>query len=91
MHRPDTDLSAEECACNALSEGVRGGDHQQCPNLLSALRSGIADVNKVGSDMARGLSDADREFYEDTLNIRESANLMRLDRESWGTEARTAC
>ena len=26
VHRADTALSAEECACNALSEGVRGGD-----------------------------------------------------------------
>ena len=42
VHRADTALSAEECACNALSEGVKGGDHQQCLNLLSALRSGIA-------------------------------------------------
>ena len=48
VHRADTALSAEECACNALScvpmvasdqrssaEGVRGGDHQQCHRMQS--------------------------------------------------------
>lgn len=40
-----------------------------------------ANSSNVVIDMARGLSDADREFYEETLNIRESANLMRLERE----------
>ena len=40
-----------------------------------------ASTSNVIIDMARGLSIADREFYEDTLNIRESANLSRLERE----------
>lgn len=40
-----------------------------------------ASTSNVVIDMARGLSPAEREFYEDTLNIRESANLSRLERE----------
>ena len=49
--------------------------------LLKDFEMNKANTSNVVIDMARGLSDADREFYEDTLNIRESANLMRLERE----------
>ena len=49
--------------------------------LLKDFEMRRANTSNVVIDMARGLSQADREFYEDTLNIRESANLMRLERE----------
>lgn len=49
--------------------------------LLEDFEQKKASTSNVVIDMARGLSKADRDFYEDTLNIRESANLMRLDRE----------
>jgi uncharacterized phage-associated protein len=38
-----------------------------------------ASTSNVVIDMARGLSPADRGFYEDTLNIWETANLSRLE------------
>ena len=49
--------------------------------LLKDFEMKRASTSNVVIDMARGLSDADREHYLDTLNIRESANLMRLERE----------
>ena len=49
--------------------------------LLRDFEMKRASISNVVIDMARGLSDADREHYQDTLNIRESANLMRLERE----------
>jgi hypothetical protein len=49
--------------------------------LLKDFQMKRASTSNVIIDMARGLSEADREHYVDTLNIRESANLMRLERE----------
>ena len=49
--------------------------------LLKDFEMKRANTSNVVIDMARDLSASDREFYEDTLNIRESANLMRLERE----------
>ena len=49
--------------------------------LLKDFQMKRASTSNVIMDMARGLSEADREHYVDTLNIRESANLMRLERE----------
>ena len=49
--------------------------------LLRDFEMKRANTSNVVIDMARGLSDADREHYEDTLNIRESANLSRLEYE----------
>lgn len=40
-----------------------------------------ANSSNVVIDMSRGLSDTDREHYKETLDIRESANLARLEKE----------
>lgn len=52
--------------------------------LLEDFEQNRANSSNFVIDLARGLSDADREFYEDTLNVRESANLMRVEREREG-------
>ena len=49
--------------------------------LLKDFEMNRANSSNVVIDMARGLSASDREFYEETMNIRESANLMRLEKE----------
>lgn len=49
--------------------------------LLRDFEMKRASTSNVVIDMARGLNPADREHYEETLNIRESANLSRLEYE----------
>ena len=74
-------MNSEQLIAETHKEGSLWRDTAKEAGLLKDFEMKRANTSNVVIDMARGLSDADREFYEDTLNIRESANLMRLERE----------
>lgn len=74
-------MNSEELIAETHKEGSLWRQTAEEAGLLNDFKMKRANSSNVVIDMARGLNDADREFYEDTLNIRESANLMRLERE----------
>ena len=74
-------MNSDQLIAETHKEGSLWHETAKENDLLEDFEMKKASTSNVVIDMARGLSDADREFYEDTLNIRESANLMRLDRE----------
>lgn len=49
--------------------------------LLKDFEMKRANSSNITIDMAMGLCPEDRQHYQETFNIRESANLMRLERE----------
>ena len=74
-------MNSEQLIAETHKEGSLWRETAKENGLLEDFEMKKASTSNVVIDMARGLSDADREFYEDTLNIRESANLMRLEHE----------
>lgn len=50
-------------------------------DLLEDFNQKRANTSTVVIDMARGLGDADREYYQETLNLREKTNLMQMEHE----------
>lgn len=74
-------MNSDQLIAETHHEGSLWHQTAEEAGLLKDFEKKKANTSNVIIDMARGLSDADREFYEDTLNIRESANLMRLERE----------
>lgn len=74
-------MNSEQLIAETHKEGSLWRETAQEAGFLKDFEMKRANTSNVVIDMARGLSDKDREFYEDTLNIRESANLMRLERE----------
>jgi uncharacterized phage-associated protein len=73
------DMNSEELIAETHKEGSLWRQTAEEAGLLNDFEMKRANSSNVVIDMARGLSESDREFYEDTLNIRESANLMRLE------------
>lgn len=74
-------MNSDQLIAETHKEGSLWHQAAEEAGLLKDFEMKRANTSNVVIDMARGLSDSDREFYEDTLNIRESANLMRLERE----------
>ena len=74
-------MNSDQLIAETHKEGSLWYQTVEEAGLLKDFDMKRASTSNVVIDMARGLSVADREFYEDTLNIRESANLMRLERE----------
>lgn len=74
-------MNSEQLITETHKEGSLWHQTAQEAGLLDDFELKWANSSSVVIDMARGLNDADRAFYEDTLNIRESANLMRSERE----------
>lgn len=74
-------MNSEELIAETHKEGSLWHQTAEEAGLLNDFEMKRANSSNVVIDMARGLSDDERAFYEDTLNIRESANLMRLERE----------
>ena len=77
-------MNSEELMAITHQEGSLWRETAREHGLLEDFEQNRANSSSFVIDMARGLSDADREFYEDTLNVRESANLMRVEREREG-------
>lgn len=74
-------MNSEQLIAETNKEGSLWHQTAQEEGLLDDFELKRANSSIVVIDMVRRLNDADRAFYEDTLNIRESANLMRLERE----------
>lgn len=74
-------MNSEQLIAETNKEGSLWHQTAQEEGLLDDFELKRANSSSVVIDMVRRLNDADRAFYEDTLNIRESANLMRLERE----------
>jgi uncharacterized phage-associated protein len=74
-------MNSEQLIAETNKEGSLSHQTAQEEGLLDDFELKRANSSIVVIDMVRRLNDADRAFYEDTLNIRESANLMRLERE----------
>ena len=74
-------MNSEQLIAETNKEGSLWHQTAQEEGLLDDYELKRANSSSVVIDMVRRLNDADRAFYEDTLNIRESANLMRLERE----------
>ena len=74
-------MNSDELIAETHKEGSLWKQTVEEAGLLKDFEMKRANSSNVVIDMARGLSDEAREHYEDTLNIRESANLMRLERE----------
>lgn len=77
-------MNSESLIAETHKEGSLWHQTVEEAGLLKDFEMKRASTSYVIIDLARGLSAADREHYEDTLNIRESANLMRLEREICG-------
>ena len=75
------EMNSEQLIAETHKEGSLWRQTAEEAGLLNDFEMKRANSSSVIIDMARGLSEADRAFYEDTRNIRESANLMRLERE----------
>ena len=75
------DMNSDQLIAETHKEGSLWRQTVKEAGLLRDFEMKRANTSNVIIDMARGLCLDDREFYEETLNIRESANLMRLERE----------
>lgn len=74
-------MNSEELIAETHKKGSLWRQTAEEAGLLNDFEMKRANSSTVVIDMARGLSETDREFYEETLNIRQTANLMRLERE----------
>lgn len=74
-------MNSEQLIAETHKEGSLWRQTAVEAGLLRDFEMKRANSSNVVIDMARGLSDAAREHYEETLNIRECANLSRLEYE----------
>lgn len=72
-------MNSEELIAETHKEGSLWRQTAIEYDLLDDFNSRMASTSTVVIDMARGLNDADRQYYEDTLNLRESTNLIRVE------------
>ena len=75
------EMNSEQLIAETHRDGSLWQQAVKDAGLLRDFEMKRASTSNVIIDMARGLCPDDREHYEETLNIRESANLMRLERE----------
>lgn len=74
-------MNSEQLIAETHKEGSLWRQTAAEAGLLRDFEMKRASTSNVIIDMARGLNPADREHYEETFNIRESANLSRLEHE----------
>ena len=74
-------MNSEQLIAETHKEGSLWQQTVAEAGLLRDFEMKRASTSDVIIDMGRGLKPADREHYEETLNIRESANLSRLEHE----------
>jgi len=74
-------MNSEELIAETHKEGSLWRETAKEHGLLEDFEQKRANSSNVVIDMARGLSTEDREYYQDTLNLRESTNLMRVEYE----------
>ena len=74
-------MNSEQLIAETHKEGSLWRQTVAEAGLLRDFEMKRASTSNVIIDMARGLNPADREHYEETFNIRESANLSRLEHE----------
>lgn len=72
-------MNSDELIAETHKKGSLWRETAMENGLLEDFEQCRANSSNVVIDMARGLSAADRKFYEDTLNIRESANMMQVE------------
>lgn len=75
------EMSSEYLIAETHREGSLWWQTAKEHNLLAVFESKRANSSDYVIDMARGLCPDDREFYQETLNIRQSCNLQRLEME----------
>ena len=76
------DMNSEELVAVTHREGSLWYETAKEHGLLQDFEQRRANSSNIVIDMARGLCPDARELYEETFNIRESCNLMRLESES---------
>ena len=74
-------MNSDELIAETHKEGSLWRQTVEEAGLLKDFEMKRANSSNIVIDMAKGLSKEAREHYEETLNIRESANQMRLERE----------
>ena len=74
-------MNSEELIAETHKEGSLWRETAKEHGILEDFEHCRANSSNIIIDMARGLCPDDREHYEETLNIRESCNLMRLESE----------
>lgn len=75
------DMNSEQLIAETHREGSLWWRTAKEHDLLQAFERKCANSSDYVIDMARSLCPDDREFYEETLNIRQSCNLQRLEEE----------
>ncbi len=75
------DMNSDQLIAETHKEGSLWYETAKEHGLLEDFEQRRANSSNIIIDMARGLCPDDREQYEDTFNIRESCNLMRLESE----------
>jgi len=75
------DMNSEQLIAETHKEGSLWYETAKEHGILEDFEQRRANSSNITIDMARGLCPDDREQYEETLNIRESCNLMRLESE----------
>ena len=75
------DMNSDQLIAETHKEGSLWYETAKEHGILEDFEQLRANSSNIIIDMARGLCPDDREQYEDTLNIRESCNLMRLESE----------
>ena len=74
-------MNSDELIAETHKEGSLWRETAKEHGILEDFEHCRANSSNIIIDMARGLCPDDREHYEETLNIRESCNLMRLESE----------
>ena len=75
------EMNSEQLIAETHKEGSLWYETAKEHGILEDFEQCRANSSNIIIDMARGLCPDDREHYEETLNIRESCNLMRLESE----------
>ena len=75
------DMNSEQLIDETHKEGSLWYETAKEHGILEDFEQRRANSSNIIIDMARGLCPDDRERYEETFNIRESCNLMRLESE----------
>lgn len=79
-------MNSEQLIAETHKEGSLWRETAIENDLMEDFEQKRASTSNVVIDMTRGLSDEDRAYYLETLNIQNSANAMRMEHERRSTQ-----